>query len=201
MSKTLPFIIIFVPTLFILSGVALGTIGLKALWDSGESLECFCPSCPGTDFSNKGASSLGFIRVDIQGAVKSPGIYQLQIGQRVADLLNLAGGFSKDADQSYVAKTLNLALELKNEDKIYLPFLGENQDNSANSSSNSASLSSNLVSINNASSEQLQKLNGIGEVKAKAIIDNRPYSSLEELVTKGVVSATLLADLKNQLSL
>lgn len=171
---------------------------------SSQTLECFCPSCSEMAFPNKGAESLGLIRVDIAGAVKKPGIYQLEIGQRVADLVASASGFTKDADQAYVAKTLNLATELKNQDKIYIPFQseGENASKSASLVPSSSSVSnSNLISINQASSTQLQGLSGVGEVKAQSIIDNRPYSNLEELVSKGVLSEKLLADLKAQISL
>lgn len=179
-------------------------VAVRSLVASSQTLECFCPSCGETAFSNKGVESLGAIRVDIAGAVKKPGIYQLEIGQRVADLLASASGFAKDADQAYVAKTLNLASELKNQDKIYIPFLSESQVSSNSSSvlpSSSSNSDSTLISVNQASSTQLQSLAGIGEVKAQAIIDNRPYSNLEELVSKGVLSENLLADLKTQISL
>lgn len=179
-------------------------VAVRSLIDSSQTLECFCPSCSEMAFPNKGAQSLGLIRVDIAGAVKKPGIYQLEIGQRVADLLASASGFTKDADQTYVAKTLNLATELKNQDKIYIPFLSENEISSKSSnitlgSSSTSDLTS--VSVNQASSAQLQTLSGIGEVKAQAIINNRPYSNLEELVSKGVLSENLLNDLKAQISL
>ena len=204
MSKALVFLSIFIPSLLIIVGLSMAGVALRSLLASSQALECFCPSCPETTFAQKGAASLGFISVDIQGAVKKPGIYQLETGQRVADLLVSASGFAKDADQKYVAKTLNLATELKNQDKIYIPFLEENQP-LANQTSQSATISNqnnlSLISINQADSTKLQSLPGIGEVKAKAIIDNRPYTSLEELVSKGVLSEGLLADLKVQLSL
>lgn len=207
MPKTLVFLSIFIPSLLIVIGLVIAGIAVRSLLASSQTLECFCPSCPETAFAQKGAASLGFISVDIQGAVKKPGIYQLETGQRVADLLASASGFAKDADRAYVAKTLNLATELKNQDKIYIPFLEENQSlanqtsQASGSTATSSQNNSNLISINQADSTKLQSLSGIGEVKAKAIIDNRPYISLEELVSKGVLSEGLLADLRTQLSL
>lgn len=57
------------------------------------------------------------------------------------------------------------------------------------------------ISVNNASGEDLEALPGIGPVTAKKIIDNRPYGSLEELLSKKVLSRSLYEKLKDQLSL
>lgn len=204
MPKIIVFLSLFVPSLFIVFGCYTAGVAVRSLIASSQALECFCPSCGELSFSHKGVDSLGLIKADIAGAVKKPGIYQLEIGQRVADLIASASGFTKDADQAYVAKTLNLATELKNQDKIYIPFLSEGQDSSSSSSvvpNSSSTSNSTLISINQASSSQLQSLSGIGEVKAQAIIDNRPYSNLEELVSKEVLSENLLADIKGKISL
>ena len=150
-------------------------------------------------------ASLGLIKVDIQGAVKKPGIYQLEIGQRLADLVASAAGFSKEADASYIAKNLNLSLELKDQDKIYIPFFAEtsepNQETEQSSTENAPTADSKQISINQADSKTLQTLSGIGEARAEAIISNRPYTSLEELVSKKVLSETLFNNLKAQLAL
>ncbi|KKQ09449.1 MAG: Competence protein ComEA [Candidatus Pacebacteria bacterium GW2011_GWF1_36_5] len=183
----------------------MATFGVRSLLASSETLECFCPSCPDFTLADGGIASLGLIKVDIQGAVKKPGIYQLEIGQRLSDLIALADGFDPDADQAYVAKTLNLATELKNQDKIYIPFFEEVEDSSNNDNGNVATSvdleSSDLISINQSTATQLKTLSGIGEVKAQAIIDARPYASLEELVSKSVLSENLFNDLKVQLTL
>jgi len=195
--KLLNFLSVFIPSLLIAVGFRLASVAVSSLLKAATTLECFCPSCEETAFANKGALSLGLIRVDIQGAVKKPGIYQLEIGQRVADLLTMSGGFSKDADQSYVAKTLNLSTELKNQDKIYIPFEGESQlvaDISEQAITEG-------ISINQSTLTQLQTLSGIGEVKARTIIENRPYTNLEELLSKEILSESLFNNLRNQLSL
>lgn len=153
-----------------------------------------------------GVASLGLIKVDIQGAVKQPGLYQLQTGQRLADLVAMAGGFSDGVDRAYAIKTLNLAKELKNQDKVYIPFFEEIVTESRGDAGGAAAgttteSASNLISINQATASQLQGLTGIGEVKSQAIIDNRPYTSLDELVSKKVLSENLLNSLREQLGL
>ena len=60
------------------------------------------------------------IFVDIQGAVASPGVYQLAAGSRVNDLLIKAGGLSGGADRDWVAKNINLAQKLADGVKIYI---------------------------------------------------------------------------------
>lgn len=186
-----------------ISGLILATIAFEKLLASSETLQCFCPSCPEMAFTEQGVASLGVIKVDIQGAVKKPGIYQLKIGQRIADLIASASGFTKDADSIFVAKNLNLATELKDQDKIYIPFLAE--ENLETKASNSSSVQSvektGLISINQASLSELQTLSGIGAVKAQGIIDNRPYTNVDDLVSKKVISENLLNDLRAQLVL
>lgn len=193
----------------LLAGLILLGLSWSSLQSGVASLECFCPSCPETAVAQAGVASLGMIKLDIQGAVKKPGVYELQVGQRLADLVAAAGGFSDQADRLYVVKTLNLAKELKNQDKIYIPFFEETAAASNNtaipqvgsSSSGEGVADSGLISVNTATAAQLQSLSGIGEVKSQAIIANRPYASLDELVTKKVISENLFNSLAEQISL
>ena len=67
--------------------------------------------------------------------------------------------------------------------KLYIPFQGEQA--SLNSSSQAvAGASTGSISINNATSSQLDGLPGVGPVTSGKIISNRPYTSLEELLSK-----------------
>lgn len=205
-SKVFHFFSIAVPILLIIFGLILAGLAIQKLVASSETLQCFCPSCKETAFDEKGAASLGLIKVDVQGAVKKPGIYQLAIGQRVADLVASAAGFTKDADSVYIAKTLNLATELRDQDKIYIPFFEETQlsdQDSPSGAENSVQSTADLglISINQADINALQTLTGIGAVKAQLIIDNRPYSNLDDLVVKKVISENLLNSLRTQMSL
>lgn len=146
--------------------------------------------------------------VDIQGAVKNPGVYELSKGDRVSDALKKAGGLVDEADDLRIAKTINLAALLTDGMKLYFPFEGEGVmgDTSFKESFKGVDVGSSsyaqvFISINNATESELDKLPGIGQITAKRIIDNRPYSAIEELITKKVISEKLFEKIKNQLSL
>ena len=178
------------------SGAVLALPAFRALIESTETMACYCPSCEEMDFSNKGAKSLGLIKVDLAGAVKNPGIYQLEIGQRMADLIDKAEGFTEDVSKGFLAKKFNLATELKNEAKVYIPFEGE-----IVSGEQGSNLEKGKISINYASAEELETLSGVGEKRAEDVIGNRPYSQLLELVDKNVFSQSLFESIEGELTL
>jgi competence protein ComEA len=138
------------------------------------------------------------IVVDVAGSVEKPGVYTLPKGSRIGDAVVLAGGFSALADRNWVAQTLNLASELKDAQKIYI--LGKEDTTPAQGKSSVASVQSAIVNINTASVAELDALPGIGAVRAQAIIDNRPYGELSELVTKAKVPQSVLDKIHDQLS-
>jgi len=57
----------------------------------------------------------------------------------------------------------------------------------------------NLIDINSASADELKSIKGIGERRAKKIIENRPYKSKEDLVQKKVLSQANYDKIKNQI--
>ena len=56
--------------------------------------------------------SRGKILVDVGGAVEKPGVYELEVGARIKDVLVMAGGLSAKADREWVEKNLNQAGEV-----------------------------------------------------------------------------------------
>lgn len=136
--------------------------------------------------------------VDVAGAVEKPGVYKLPSGSRIGDVLVLAGGLSSNADREWVAKTVNLAKEIKDEEKIYIPSVLYKDDPSQMQSKGSSL--GNKTNINTASVGELDKLAGIGEVRAQAIIAGRPYGSTEELVSRAGIPQSVYEKIKDQIS-
>ncbi len=60
--------------------------------------------------------------VEISGAIKDPGVYELRNGERLVDLVKIAGGFSTDASEEWISRFINLSLPLKDSQKIYVPY-------------------------------------------------------------------------------
>ncbi|HYD34810.1 MAG TPA: SLBB domain-containing protein [Vitreimonas sp.] len=145
---------------------------------------------------------IGKIWVDVSGAVQRPGVYELEIGARVAQLIYQAGGFSSQADTGYVAEKLNLSTKLTDGEKFFIPFLEEKS--LTTSAEPHASLSKTVggaVSINSATLDELDALPGIGEKRAQTIIDHRPYTDVNQLLSNEVVTEGIFNDIKNIITL
>ena len=119
-------------------------------------------------------TEIEMIYVHVCGAVVSPGLKELPAGSRAYDALELAGGFTEDADESYV----NLAAFVTDGQKLYFPRKGEALEGLGGEKAK--------VNINAADEETLFTLPGIGSSRAKAILqyrkDHGPFGSIEELL-------------------
>ncbi|OGK64687.1 hypothetical protein A2313_02550 [Candidatus Roizmanbacteria bacterium RIFOXYB2_FULL_41_10] len=133
--------------------------------------------------------------IDVEGAVEKPGVYELKANSRLLDAIKKAGGLSSSADRYLIAKTYNLAKKLADEEKVYMPFWEERDSNVL------GTFTSDLTYINSASLTQLELLPGIGPVRAQKIIDSRPYSQLEELISKKVLGEATFAKLSGLIGL
>lgn len=144
----------------------------------------------------------GTILVDIEGAVTNPGVYELEKDARVENLLVAAGGLSADADREWIAKFLNQAQKLSDGSKIYIPKREEASVSEGIKSEQSVARESisSLVNVNTASAAELDKLWGIGPVTAAKIIDNRPYQTVEELLTRKILKSNVYERIKDQLT-
>lgn len=129
--------------------------------------------------------------VHVDGAVASPGVVELYGADlRVCDAVDAAGGLLADADTSAV----NLAETLRDGAKIHIPRAGEaqwvpgttgvGQTQSVGAAESGAQ--DGLVNINTATPGELQSLSGVGEVTARAIVEERerngPFTSPEDLM-------------------
>jgi competence protein ComEA len=125
---------------------------------------------------NESAAEPEIIKVDVKGAVKSPGIFTAQAGDRVIDLISAAGSFTEKADTDKV----NFAQIIEDQMVIYVPEIGEedkgNLENIQVGTFGDAvtkGTSGGLVNLNAATQEDLQTLTGIGPSKANAILEYR----------------------------
>lgn len=115
------------------------------------------------------------VMVDVKGAVKHPGVYEVDTASRVIDAVTLAGGYLENAD----TRLINHAQKLQDEMVIYIPLEGEEPLDVAdslttmpNGSSGSGS-SDGKVNLNTADETALMTLPGIGPAKAQAILAYR----------------------------
>ena len=109
------------------------------------------------------------IFVDIKGAVKNPGVYQMKVGDRVKDALDAAGGLTEEADSQKV----NLAKRLEDQMVIVVPKVGEEAEAIPAGATSKEASKEGKVNINTATVEELKTLKGVGEKKAEAIIEYR----------------------------
>lgn len=130
------------------------------------------------------------ITVDIAGAVMTPGIYTLAHQSRLSHAIMKAGGFSPQYDAAYVAKSFNLAKKLKDEEKIYVPYADE-----------AVTDSHTTTSLNTGSKTQLELLPHIGPVTAQKIIDGRPYSDTNELLTRKILGQKIYTAIVDMVTL
>lgn len=138
------------------------------------------------------------ISVDVSGAVNNPGVYRLEDGSRIEQGILAAGNFAENANKEYISKYLNMAQKLSDGSKIYVPSNGE--DTLAVKVGTVAGVKATaVININTAEQSALEGLSGIGPVTAAKIISGRPYSAVEELFNKKIVSKAVFEKIKDQI--
>jgi competence protein ComEA len=132
------------------------------------------------------------IFVHIAGKVKHPGIYQLDSGARVFDVVLLAGGFTKKANQS----SINLARVVTDGEQIVIGS-GASQELLNNSQS--------FISLNQSSVSTLEDLPGVGPALAGRIVDwreaNGGFKSKEDLLNVAGIGDKLYSSIKDLVTL
>ncbi|MGD6853694.1 helix-hairpin-helix domain-containing protein [Bacillus infantis] len=143
------------------------------------------------------------IKVDVKGSVRKPGLYEAADGERVADLIQKAGGLTEKADETRI----NFAQRVGDEMVIYVPEEGEELSGATEPAQaiSAASEADGMVNINSAGSEELQDIPGIGPSKAAAIIEYRetegPFQSLEDLMQISGIGEKTFEKLKSYIKL
>lgn len=142
------------------------------------------------------------IMVDVKGAVRHPGVYKVEEGDRLIDAITAAGGYLPDAD----SRLLNHAMKLTDELLVYVPLVGEEpleggmslvvQQNPQNNDSS--------ININTADEILLMTINGIGPAKASAIINYReehgPFISTESIMDVSGIGQKTFEKLEHQIT-
>jgi len=151
--------------------------------------------------SPEGSAIGGPIVVDVAGAVARPGIVELPAGSRIADAIDAAGGFATDADLA-AASEINLAQALVDGQQVRVPRIGEGTASAPNASAapgtGGGGSGDGLVNVNTATPEELEALPGIGAVTVQKIVaarQERPFSSLQDMVDRGVIHRGQLEDI------
>ena len=166
-----------------------------------------------------------YIKVDVKGEVQKPGVYELEEGKRVIDSINMSGGLTKNADTSY----LNLSKRLKDEMTIIVyskeeianmkekesiivymekecncPSISNDACINDNSNYDSINNSNEKININTATIEELQSLTGIGESKAKSIIEYREtngnFKSIEDIMNVSGIGESAYSKIKDNIT-
>jgi len=135
------------------------------------------------------------ITVDVKGAVKSPGIYDLPVGSRINDAVQKAGGLADNAD----SKSINLAQRISDEALVYVPTKEEATNQEAHSNTSNTK-ENKKVNLNKASLEELKQVKGLGAKRAQDIIDHREsngnFKSVDDLKKVSGIGAKTIEKLK-----
>ena len=171
------------------------------------------------------------VLVDVKGEVITPGVYELTTDNTVIDAINKAGGLTKLSDTSNINLSKKLENEMviivyskseikkMNEPKLECPPCNDAcikeedekakldnetpKDTTANN--DQVNQTNTKININTATSEQLQTLDGIGEAKAKAIIDyrkkNGQFKNIEDLKNVSGIGDSVYEKIKNNITI
>ncbi len=104
------------------------------------------------------------IKVYISGEVVKPDIYEVKVGSRIIDVIELAGGTTDEGD----IKNINLVEYVSDAQHILIPSIKVNTvvDIEIDEVTNK-------INLNTATKNELMTINGIGEVTAGKIIEYR----------------------------
>ena len=184
------------------------------------------------EISEKNEEVIEKITIDIKGAIKKPGVYTIENNKRVIDAIELAGGLLENADNSVINLSKKLKDEMviiiytKEEIKEMLkgdtsikviekecicPKLENNACIENNKITNSGDNNENKdninypISINDATVEELMNLPGIGESKAKTIVEyrteNGSFEKIEDIMNITGIGEKLFEQIKEYITI
>lgn len=142
------------------------------------------------------------IIIYITGEVINEGVYELKEGSRIANAIEAAGGTKETAN----LKNVNLAYELEDGEKIYIPNINEEAEEIIQDENTGIINEENkeaIININKADTEELQELSGIGESTAKSIIkyreENGKFNTIEDIMNVPGIGESKFENIKEQI--
>ena len=165
---------------------------------------------PGTDTGVNDTDIMQELVVHVCGCVKEPGVYSLDPGSRIMEAVDMAGGFTDEADSDVI----NLADRLTDGMQIYVPAASETGTDpdrqyiktpqNVSDVPATAVSGSDRININTASKEELMTLNGVGASRAEAIIayraENGCFDSIEEIMNISGIKDGLFGKIKDKIT-
>jgi competence protein ComEA len=142
------------------------------------------------------------IRVHVSGAVRQPAVYELAPGSIVQDAVDAAGGPASNADLDCI----NLALELRDQQQVYVPRQGETSPPPPVSGGelDSGGSTGSLVNINTATTAELETLPRIGPAMAQRIVEyreaNGPFAAIEDVQDVPGIGPATFEGLKDRIT-
>lgn len=137
--------------------------------------------------------------IDLRGAVKNPGVYELPPGARVQDAVAAGGGVTDEADLS----TINLARRLRDGDVVIIAAMPGHSGSPAIGATAAPVMADSggaRVNLNTASAAELVALPGIGDTIAGRVIAYReehgPFRAVDDLIHVQGLSAKTIDSLR-----
>jgi competence protein ComEA len=141
------------------------------------------------------------IYVHIVGEIVAPGIYELDSGARIVDVIFVAGGFSEKADQASV----NLAREVTDGEQVVVFRVGQAPSSTMGGAGSTSSSGGSQISLNRGSQAELEQLPGVGPALAARMIDwrtaNGGFKKKEDLLNISGIGDKLFAGIKDEVTL
>lgn len=142
------------------------------------------------------AATMPSLYVHVFGAVARPGLYRLEEGARVVDVIAAAGGLADGADQS----SINLARRLTDGEQLRVPLVGEAPPPDATGTS-AGTTADGRVNLNAADAATLDTLPRVGPAIAQRIIEwretNGAFTSVDDLLSIPGIGDKMLAALRD----
>jgi competence protein ComEA len=168
--------------------------------DGGTPIDGVASAAPGASAGAEFVGHSGELVVEIVGAVRRPGVYRMQAGSRVGDLVETAGGYGPRVDTASAERALNLAARLQDGDQVRVPSRDDAALASRAPDLGTSPAVAGTVDLNTASQAELEALPGVGPATAQKIIAAReeaPFGAVEELRSRGILGEKTFEKLRD----